>query len=134
MAKIKLPKRSPTGAVKKRARRMGRRRMRKDFGRRLMKGFGLSAVYDEQQQKSVRDFKRTLAFGALKGKLQDNVVDEPPLDTPETEQNVSNPDISALNDQLKKILKTAKTMGLVDKETQDLTMKQIREANRAEGI
>lgn len=131
MAKIKLPKRSPTGAVKKRARRMGRRRMRKDFGRRLMKGFGLSAVYDEQQQKSVRDFKRTLAFGALKGKLQDNVVDEPPLDTPETEQNVSNPDISALNDQLKKILKTAKTMGLVDKETQDLTMKQIREANRA---
>ena len=131
MAKIKLPKRSPTGAVKKRARRMGRRRMRKDFGRRLMKGFGLSAVYDEQQEKSVRDFKRTLAFGALKGKLQDNVVDEPPLDTPETEQNVSNPDISALNDQLKKILKTAKAMGLVDKETQDLTMKQLRAANRA---
>ena len=131
MAKIKLPKRSPTGAVKKRARRMGRRRMRKDFGRRLMKGFGLSAVYDEQQEKSVRDFKRTLAFGALKGKLQDNVVDEPPLDTPETEQNVSNPDISALNEQLKKVLKTAKAMGLVDKETQDLTMKQLRAANRA---
>ena len=131
MAKIKLPKRSPTGAVKKRARRMGRRRMRKDFGRRLMKGFGLSAVYDEQQEKSVRDFKRSLAFGALKNKLQDNVVDEPPLDTPETEQNVSSPDISALNEQLKKVLKTAKTMGLVDKETQDLTMKQLRAANRA---
>lgn len=131
MAKIKLPKRSPTGAVKKRARRMGRRRMRKDFGRRLMKGFGLSAVYDEQQEKSVRDFKRSLAFGSLKSKLQDNVVDEPPLDTPETEQNVSSPDISALNDQLKKVLKTAKTMGLVDKETQDLTMKQLRAANRA---
>ncbi len=75
MAKIKLPKRSPTGAVKKRARRMGRRRMRKDFGRRLMKGFGLGGVYDEQQEKSVRDFKRSLAFGALKSKLQDNVVD-----------------------------------------------------------
>lgn len=131
MAKIKLPKRSPTGAVKKRARRMGRRRMRKDFGRRLMKGFGLGGVYDEQQEKSVRDFKRSLAFGALKSKLQDNVVDEPPLDTPETEQNVSNPDISALNEQLKKVLKTAKAMGLVDKETQDLTMKQLRAANRA---
>ena len=131
MAKIKLPKRSPTGAVKKRARRMGRRRMRKDFGRRLMKGFGLSAVYDEREEKSVRDFKRSLAFGSLKSKLQDNVVDEPPLDTPETEQNVSSPDISALNEQLKKVLKTAKTMGLVDKETQDLTMKQLRAANRA---
>ena len=131
MAKIKLPKRSPTGAVKKRARRMGRRRMRKDFGRRLLKGFGLGGVYDEQQEKSVRDFKRSLAFGALKSKLQDNVVDEPPLDTPVTEQNVSNPDISALNEQLKKVLKTAKAMGLVDKETQDLTMKQLRAANRA---
>ena len=131
MAKIKLPKRSPTGAVKKRARRMGRRRMRKDFGRRLLKGFGLGGVYDEQQEKSVRDFKRSLAFGALKSKLQDNVVDEPPLDTPETEQNVSSPDISALNEQLKKVLKTAKAMGLVDKETQDLTMKQLRAANRA---
>lgn len=131
MAKIKLPKRAPTGAVKKRAKRMARRRMRKDFGRRLMEGFGLGNVYQEREQKSIRDFRRSLAFGALKSKLQDNVVDEPPLDTPKTETNVSNPDISALNAQLKNLLKTAKAMGLVDKQTQDLTMKQLRAANRA---
>jgi len=59
MAKIKLPKRSPTGAVKKRARRMGRRRMRKDFGRRLMKGFGLSAVYDEHLVVFMTNNKRS---------------------------------------------------------------------------
>jgi len=115
-------------AVRKRAGRMARRRIGKDFARRLLKGFGASDVYDEQQEKSLRSFRRTLASGALKGKVQ---VDEPPLDTPSTETNISNPDISALNGQLKKLLKTASAMGLVDKETQALALKQIKDANRA---
>lgn len=115
-------------AVRKRAGRMARRRIGKDFARRLLKGFNASDVYDEQQEKSLRNFRRTLASGALKGKVQ---VDEPPLDTPSTETNISNPDISALNGQLKKLLKTASAMGLVDKETQALALKQIKDANRA---
>lgn len=131
MAKIKLPKRAPSAAVKKRARRMGRRRARADFGRRLMNAFNLGNVHSEMQDRSLRDWRRSVYAGALKKQLQANVIDVPPLGTPTKENDLSNPDISALSGQLKQLLKTAKAMGIVDKETQDLTVKQIRAANNA---
>lgn len=127
----KLPKRAISGAAKKRARRMGRKRMGKQFKRNLLESFGLGNYAAKQEQRELRDWKRSLYGSALKKQLQENIVDEPPLETPVKEGERSNPDISALNDQLKKLLKTAKAMGLVDKETQNLALKQIKDANRA---
>lgn len=128
---IKLPKRAISKAAKQRARRIGRKRLGKRFAKNLLNQFSFNDYGDKREEKQLRDWRRSLYAGALKRQLQTNVVDEPPMDSPTQEGNLSNPDISALNEQLKKVLKTAKTMGLVDKETQNLALKQIRDANRA---
>ena len=118
--------------IKSGAKKVGRgakaygKRFAKDFVRRLAAGFNLDL--ENGDQGDVRDYKRSLAFAGLS--RQQNVIDEPSLETPEVESNISNPSISSINDQLKKILKTAKAIGLVQKKTQDLAMQQLKESNR----
>lgn len=108
---------------------MKRRAMKKDFGRRLLKGFGLSG--DDFKQSSFVHKKLGLFDKPLSEKKSSSKdIDVPALMTPEKVNNESSPDISAIVKQLNSLLKTANKLGVLTKEQQDAYVQQIKSAKR----
>lgn len=105
------------------------RAMKKDFGRRLLKGFGLSG--DDFKQSSFVHKKLGLFDKPLSEKKSSSKgVDLPALMTPEKVSNETAPDISAIVKQLNSLLKTANKLGVLTKEQQDAFVQQIKSAKR----
>jgi len=117
-------------SAKQRLGSMKRRAMKKDFGRRLLKGFGLGG--DDFKQSSFVHQKLGLFDKPLSEKKSksSSTPDLPALMTPEKVSNESSPDISAIVKQLNSLLKTANKLGVLTKEQQDALVQQIKSAKR----
>lgn len=104
----------------------------------FLKRFG-EAFLDEMGLKG-GDFK---AGGFVKGKLglfagamsKGRATDSggiPPLQSPKTESNKSNPNLSTLIDQLESLVKTAKKLGVITNDQQKDLLKDINESRKVD--
>lgn len=124
MAKGRLP------SVVARGKSIARKRFRRDFGERLLKGFGFGEG----------DFR---SGGFVKGKLglfgesitksipgQAGPGPAPVMETPEKVANENNPTFATIVEQLDKLVKTANKVGVITKEQQDAMLGQMAQARR----
>lgn len=116
--------------AKQRLKGVNRVRARKDFGRRLLKSFGLSG--GDFKKSSFVHSKLGLFDKPLSEKKKDSSssIDLPSLMSPEKVGNETAPDISSIVKQLNSLLKTANKLGVLSKEQQDIITQQIKSAKR----
>lgn len=129
MAKRKVPK-----SVRSRAKKIARRRFRRQFGEQFLKDLGYSS----------KDFRKggiiKKKLGLFGGPITAGVPGAsagaagpgpaPAVELPERENKETNPSITTIVSQLNKLVKTASKVGILTKEQQDAMLGQISQARR----